>query len=134
MADEKDFIGIFKAETEEHLTVLNKGLVELEKNPNNTELIRELNRQAHTIKGSARVFGYHQIQEIAHRLEDIFDKVASKQVAFSSNIAQVVFSALDAINIILDKIIKNKTGPARSANIFFTLFWPFNNMYQSCFL
>ena len=33
MADDRDFIGVFKAETEDHLTRLNNGLVELEKDP-----------------------------------------------------------------------------------------------------
>ncbi len=117
MSEEKDFIGIFKSETEEHLTEINKGLVELEKNPDNIELVRELNRQAHTIKGSARVFGFHEIQEIAHRIEDIFDKISSKQISFNSDMAQAIFKALDAINIILDRIINDKDVDVDISNI-----------------
>lgn len=104
MPDKKDFIAIFKAETEDHLTKLDKGLVELEKHPRNTELFKELNREAHTIKGSARVFGYSQIQEIAHRIEEIFAKVMERKVVFSSPIANKIFKGLDTIRSILDKV------------------------------
>ncbi|HXX33538.1 MAG TPA: Hpt domain-containing protein, partial [Thermodesulfobacteriota bacterium] len=73
MPDMKDLIAIFKAETEEHLTKLDNGLVELEKQPDNIELASSMNREVHTLKGAARVFGFYEIQDIAHRIEDIFE-------------------------------------------------------------
>lgn len=108
MPDKRDFIAIFKAETEDHLTKLDKGLVELEKHPRNAELFKELNREAHTIKGSARVFGYSQIQEIAHRIEEIFARVMEKKIAFSTPIANKIFKGLDTIRSILEKVGKEE--------------------------
>lgn len=105
MSEKKDLIAIFKVETDEHLTKLDKGLVELEKHPENTELVRELNREVHTLKGAARVFGFFEIQDIAHRIEDIFEKVAQERAAFSSPIAERIFRGLDAIRTILEKIV-----------------------------
>jgi len=78
MSEMKDLIAIFKAETEEHLIKLDNGLVELEKQPDNIELVRALNREVHTLKGAARVFGFSEIQDIAHRIEDIFEAVAAE--------------------------------------------------------
>jgi len=104
----KDLIGIFKAETEEHLTKLDNGLVELEKQPNNVALARDLNREVHTLKGAARVFGFCEIQDIAHRIEDIFEEVAGKRAVFSPFIAKSIFKGLDAIRIILEKILQEK--------------------------
>ena len=108
MPKKKDFIAIFKAETEDHLTKLNRGLVELEKRPDNIELVKELNREAHNIKGSARAFGYYEIQEVAHRIEDIFDRVAQKRIEFNSAIAQTVFNGLDVIKSIVEKIAREE--------------------------
>jgi len=105
MSEKKDLIAIFKVETDDHLTKLDKGLVELEKHPENTELVRELNREVHTLKGAARVFGFVEIQDIAHRIEDIFEKVAQERAAFSSPIAERIFRGLDAIRTILEKIV-----------------------------
>jgi chemotaxis protein histidine kinase CheA len=104
----KDLIAIFKAETEEHLTKLDNGLVELEKRPSDVDLARDLNREVHTLKGAARVFGFCEIQDIAHRIEDIFEEVAGKRAVFSSFIAKNIFKGLDAIRTILDKIIQDK--------------------------
>ena len=104
----KDLMAIFKAETEDHLTKLDNGLVELEKQPDNIELVRDLNREVHTLKGSARVFGFCEIEDIAHRIEDIFDEVAGKRAVFSSFFAERIFKGLDAIRTILEKIVKGK--------------------------
>ena len=41
----------------------------------NLEWIEDLTREAHTIKGSSKVFGFTEIQDIAHRIEDIFEKI-----------------------------------------------------------
>ncbi len=104
----KDLIAIFKAETEEHLIKLDNGLVELEKQPDDTELISRLNREVHTLKGAARVFGFHEIQDIAHRIEDVFEAITHKRVTFSSLMAETIFKGIDAIRIILEKIVQGK--------------------------
>ena len=104
----KDLMAIFKAETEDHLTKLDNGLVELEKQPDNVELVSDLNREVHTLKGSARVFGFCEIEDIAHRIEDIFEEVAGKRAVFSSFIAERIFKGLDAIRTILEEIVQEK--------------------------
>lgn len=108
MPEMKDLIAIFKAETEEHLTKLENGLVELEKLPDNIELASSLNREVHTLKGAARVFGFNEIQDIAHRIEDIFEEVAGKRAVFNSSMAEGIFKGLDAIRAILEKITQEK--------------------------
>jgi len=104
----KDLIAIFKAETEEHLTKLDNGLVELEKQPDNLELASSMNREVHTLKGAARVFGFYEIQDIAHRIEDIFEEVVGKRAVFNSSMAERIFKGLDAIRAILQRIIQEK--------------------------
>lgn len=104
MSKKEEFVAIFKAEAAEHVTRLEGGLVELEKDPGNVELVKELNMVAHTLKGSARVFEFKQIQEIAHRMEDIFDKVTQKKLGFSSFIADRIFKGLDKIKVVLERI------------------------------
>jgi two-component system chemotaxis sensor kinase CheA len=104
MPDKRDIIAIFNAETEDRLTKLETGLVELERKPQNMELVKELNREAHTLKGAARVFGFSEIQDIAHRIEDIFEDVAQKGVIFSSPVAERIFRGLDTIRAVLEKI------------------------------
>lgn len=108
MSEMKDLIAIFKVETEEHLIKLENGLVKLEKEFDNLELARSLNREVHTLKGAARVFGFSEIQEVAHRIEDIFETVSSKRAVFNSFMAERIFKGLDAIRTILEKIVQEQ--------------------------
>jgi len=108
MPERKDLIDIFKAETEEHLTRLDNGIVALEKEPDNLELVRGLNREVHTLKGAARVFGFSEIQDIAHRIEDIFEGIADNRAVFSSFMAERIFKGLDAIRTILEMIVQEE--------------------------
>ncbi len=108
MSEMKDLIAIFRAETEDHLLTLENGLVKLEKGPDDIELARSLNREVHTLKGSARVFGFSEIQEIAHRIEDVLESVASKRAVFNSFMAERIFKGLDAVRAILGKIAQEQ--------------------------
>ena len=108
MSEMKDLIAIFKVETEDHLITLESGLVKLEKDPDDLELVRGLNREVHTLKGSARVFGFSEIQEVAHRIEDIFESVSSRRTVFSSSMTERIFKGLDTIRAILEKIVQDQ--------------------------
>jgi len=61
---------LFKAESEEHLQHLDDALLRLEKTPADQTLLEEAFREAHSLKGAARMLGLTSIQTPAHRLED----------------------------------------------------------------
>ncbi len=67
----------------------------------------------HTLKGAARVFGFSEIQDIAHRIEDIFEGVAEKRAVFSSFMAERIFKGLDAIRTLLEKIVQRRRDRCR---------------------
>lgn len=106
--DKKDFIDIFQAESDDHLDKMEKLLVLFEKEPANIEIVKELNREAHTLKGMARVMGYNEIQEIAHRVEEIFDNVTKKKMTFDSFLAEKIFRAIDVIRVVLKTVVKDE--------------------------
>lgn len=106
--NKSEFVATFKAESEEHLGKLSKDLVALERTPGSIDIIKELFRVAHTLKGVARMMGFIEIQEIAHRIEDIFGAITEKKLKFTPGISNKIFSALDSIKIIIDKIVKGE--------------------------
>ncbi|MBF0619771.1 MAG: hybrid sensor histidine kinase/response regulator [Candidatus Omnitrophica bacterium] len=108
MSKKDEFIALFKAEAEDYVTALNQGLLDLEKAPDNMEIAKELNRVAHTLKGAARVFKFNDIQDITHHIEDIFERIYHKQMAFSSPLADKVFKALDIVKGILEHVGKGE--------------------------
>ena len=70
MTDElEQFKEIFVSESKENLSVLNAALLNLEKTPEDTSLLNEISRVAHTLKGMAATMGYEKITELSHEME-----------------------------------------------------------------
>ena len=64
---------LFRVESEDHLQHLDDALLQLEKTPTDLPLLEEAFREAHSLKGAARMLGLTAIQTPAHRLEDQFN-------------------------------------------------------------
>lgn len=64
-----DLLGIFVAEAQEIMPAISGKLRELSANPNDREVARELMRQLHTVKGSARMAGAMRLGELVHDME-----------------------------------------------------------------
>jgi two-component system chemotaxis sensor kinase CheA len=112
--DKSKFIEQFKAETRDHIQKLNLGILELEKNPQNHELLNTMMREAHTIKGSATMMGYKRIADVAHKMEDGFEKAVNNKVVLTKDHFDVIFKCLDAIEPLLeDKVAWADKGVAR---------------------
>ncbi len=101
MPDKQDFIALFIAEAEERLTKMDSALVQLEKNPDSIGLIKDLNREAHSLKGSSRAFEFLNIQDIFHKIENFFDYIIMNKKSANSEIIDIVFESLDVVRKIL---------------------------------
>ena len=102
--DKKQYLQIFFTEANDYILIIEKGLVSLEQNPNKVSLLDELLRAAHTLKGSARMMGYDNIRDIAHKIEDTFNSIKNGAVSFKDEVADVVFSELDKIKSIINTL------------------------------
>ncbi len=100
--DRSAFIGKFQEEAGEYLQRLNEGVITLEGDPGNKELIEQMLRDAHTLKGSSRMVGLMAISDVAHRLEDIMVKVRDGSLLYNSEMSDLFFEALDAIVFLSD--------------------------------
>jgi len=108
--DRSAFIGKFQEEAQDLLQRLNEGVIQLEVDPDNRELIDQMMRDAHTIKGSSRMVGLIDISDVAHRLEDIMVKVRDGQMAYTPGMSDYFFEALDAIVFLADNSGVNADG------------------------
>jgi two-component system chemotaxis sensor kinase CheA len=91
------FIETFREESFELLGTLENDLLELEKNPNDSELVASVFRVMHTIKGSAAMFGFDVISAFAHRTETVMSDVRDGKLPFTSDIASKVLNARDVL-------------------------------------
>ncbi|MCE5190518.1 MAG: response regulator [Actinomycetia bacterium] len=108
--DRSAFIGKFQEEATEYLQRLNEGVITLEADPQNRELIDQMLRDAHTLKGSSRMVGLIEISDIAHRLEDIMVKVRDGEIRYVPDMSEVFFEALDSIVFLSESAGKDVSG------------------------
>lgn len=112
--DRSKFIEQFRAETREHLQNLNLGLLKLEKNPGDKELLNSLMREAHTIKGSATMMGYKRIADVAHSMEDGLEKALKEGLKMKKIHFDIILKCVDSIEPLLeDKLTWGDKGVAR---------------------
>ncbi len=98
---EKEFLQTFRAEAGERLQNLGEGLMTLEGNPGDAELLKKLFREAHTLKGAAGMMGFDDIKELSHRAEDILSFVQKGQIEVNKGVTDLLLETLDFIEAML---------------------------------
>lgn len=87
----------FIQETKEQLQSMEESLLHLESEPANSEAIAAVFRAAHTIKGSAGLFGLDQMVGFTHILEDILDHVRDGDIAINKTLIALLLECSDHI-------------------------------------
>lgn len=111
---DKEFLATFRAEAEERLQCLDDGLMVLEQNPADQDLIKRLFREAHTLKGSAGMMGLTSIRDLSHRIEDVLSAVQKGQVTVTRAGIDVLLAGLDRIRLLLP--VADGTTPPEADN------------------
>lgn len=102
--DMNQYLDIFIEESREHLQQLNVSLLELEKDNRNKEVLNEVFRVAHTLKGMSGTMGYLKMQTLTHRMEDVLDALRNDRFVADSNMVDVLFKCLDALETYVNTI------------------------------
>ena len=103
MLDFDQYIDIFLDESKDHLQNLNESILRLEESPDNLDIVNEIFRIAHTLKGMAGTMGFEVVTKLTHKLENILDGVRSRRFELNRDMIDILFEGLD----ILDLQIKN---------------------------
>lgn len=102
--DVSQYLEIFIDETSEHIQSLSDCIMVLEKEPENKDTINEIFRAAHSLKGMAGTMGFKRMQHLTHDMENVFQEVRSDKVKVSSEMIDILFRCLDAIEGYLETI------------------------------
>lgn len=95
--DTNQYMEMFLAESQDHLQSLNERLLDLEKDPTDSEAINEIFRSAHTLKGMSATMGYNAIAELTHDMENVLDLVRNDKLKADENIIDLLFKCIDAL-------------------------------------
>src|SRR5438105_2866478 len=97
------FLGVFLDEANEQLDLLERELLKLEHEAT-PELLQEIFRAAHTLKGSSRAMGFASLGELTHAMEDVFDRLRGGELTVDTQIVNCLFEALDLLKALREEI------------------------------
>ena len=96
-----DLLSEFLTETSENLAVLDVELVKLEQNPNDKDLLGNIFRLVHTVKGTCGFLGLPRLESVAHAGENVLGKVREGELEVSPAAVSLILACLDRIRSIM---------------------------------
>lgn len=108
---------IFREEAYDLLGELEVALLELEENPDDMDVVNQIFRALHTIKGSGSMFGFEDIAEFTHEVETVFDMVRNDQIPVTQELCNLALKSRDQIRNMLDSTEAELVDPELTAEI-----------------
>lgn len=118
MIEDAELRNIFKTASEEHLQNLEAGLMHLEKNPGDRARLEEVLREAHTLKGDARMLGVRDVETLTHQLEEILSAFKRGESVLAGENCDRLYQGLDAIRLLVHEAAG---GQSANVNVFYVL-------------
>ena len=105
MNDEmKEIVNDFLVESREVLDGLDQRFVALEEHPDDVDLLNEIFRAAHSLKGSAGFLGFTRLVGVSHQAESILNKMRQREMAVERSLIDVILEAVDVFKLLLADI------------------------------
>lgn len=115
--DLSQYAELFLAESREHLSACNHLLLEWERHPGSAEPVAGLFRAVHTVKGMAATMGYGRVADLAHRMENLLDRLRRGSGDPGAAVLQLLFRATDLLEKTIDLAVTGREGEAEIADL-----------------
>lgn len=117
MIEDKELREIFRQESDEHLQHLGDILLRLESEPENKALVEEVFREAHSLKGAARMINLTKIENLAHHVEDILGSSLKGETTLTPALFDTLHHALDVIKGLVMEAVSGEGGGGHISDI-----------------
>jgi len=97
-------MGYFIEEAKDHLNTIEQGLLNLQVTIQDTEMVNEVFRAAHSVKGGAAMLGIDSVQRTAHRLEDYFKLLKEAPVQTDRPLESMLLQVFDGLQELLEQL------------------------------
>lgn len=104
--DMSQYLEIFIEESKEHLQHMNSILLELENSPDNIDLLNEIFRIAHTIKGMSGTMGFNKLANLTHEMENVLHLVRNREIEVTEGIIDILFECFDGLEEYINTLIE----------------------------
>jgi len=111
-----ELLAQFLSEARDALEGIGGKLMELENAPDDQELMTQLFRTVHTLKGNSGLFDFPEMSRVLHAGEDLMDAVRHGEVQYSQDLADRLLDAMDFVSALCDGIEKEAPVSPEMAN------------------
>ncbi|MBM7613681.1 chemotaxis protein CheA [Alkaliphilus hydrothermalis] len=116
--DMNQYMDIFIEESKEHLQSMNQILLQMENSPGDMDMLNEIFRIAHTLKGMSSTMGFQNIAHLTHEMENVLDAIRGGKMAVHENIIDILFNCFDELENYINLIeTEGSEGPDTSAEL-----------------
>ncbi|PZV09484.1 MAG: hybrid sensor histidine kinase/response regulator [Leptolyngbya sp.] len=102
--DQKRILGYFIEEAKDHLNTIEQGLLNLTDTLNDSEMMNEVFRAAHSVKGGAAMLGLNSIQRTSHRMEDFFKVMKESPMRPDRDLETMLLQIFDGLQEQLEQL------------------------------
>lgn len=102
--NQTELLDQFILEARECLEQVGERLLQVEKAPEDPDLLNDLFRLVHTLKGNCGLFEFKPLERVVHAGEDLLDRIRNGQLAYSNDIADALLEAMDFTAQMVDEI------------------------------
>jgi two-component system chemotaxis sensor kinase CheA len=102
--EDQELLDGFLAETTELLEKLDDDLITLEKASDDTDLMNRIFRSIHTIKGASSFLGFDLLVKVAHKTEDVLNRLRKGELFVTPEIMDVILEATDLVKLLVSDI------------------------------
>ena len=102
--EDMELLSGFIEETKEHLESIEVNILDLEDNPGDMEIINNIFRPFHTIKGVSGFLNLTNIQTLAHSTENLLDDVRNNIRAMDESVIEVVLKVGDCLKLMVENL------------------------------
>ncbi len=99
-----DELQLFLQEAEEQLQLLDQDIVLLEKEGPRPELLQEIFRAAHTLKGSSASIGHKKMAALTHAMENVLDQLRHGEAECSTELIDALLKSLDGLRLLKEEV------------------------------
>lgn len=102
--DDIPLLADFVVEANEHIESAEASLLELENTPDDNELLNQIFRAFHTIKGLAGFLGLSGIGSLSHSAENLLDLARKGQLTLEGSYVDVIFESIDTLKKMIEEV------------------------------
>jgi two-component system, chemotaxis family, sensor kinase CheA len=116
--EDDELRGLYKTSATEHIQAIESALMQLEKQPQDSAVLKELLRSAHTLKGDSRMLGVEDVETLVHQIEECLMPLETGQAMMTDQLCDRLYTGLDTIKQLAHTAV---TGEPNQVNMFYVL-------------